>query len=151
MSQYKDENFKKSLKLINNEIDNPELNLKSFNQSDQFDVTNLSFYCNFDDGVCKGSPFFKCFNSVFSAAKSSIQKFNFKKGVVKNDLFCPEIFKFFLDRYLALFSMWSGVHEVHPVKNRDTNTHVESWFRMIKIMFLIKKDTVLRILLKNFI
>ena len=57
MSQYKDENFKKSLKLINNEIDNPELNLKSFNQSDQFDVTNLSFYCNFDDGVCKGSPF----------------------------------------------------------------------------------------------
>ena len=57
LSQYKDENFKKSLKLINNEIDNPELNLKSFNQSDQFDVTNLSFYCNFDDGVCKGSPF----------------------------------------------------------------------------------------------
>ena len=28
--------------------------------------------------------------------------------------------------------MWSGVHEVHPVKNRDTNTFVENWFRIIK-------------------
>ena len=43
--------------------------------------------------------------------------------------------------------MWSGVHEVHPIKNRDTNTFVENWFRMIKNNVFDKK----RYSFKNFI
>ena len=94
LSQYQDENFKKSLEIIDNEINNPELNLKSINTSDQFDITNFNFYSNFNEGVCKGSPFFKYFNLVFCEAKSSVQNFYFNKDIVKNDLFCPAIFNF---------------------------------------------------------
>ena len=148
LSQYQDQNFKNSLEVIDNEINNPELNLKSCSKSDQVDFTNFNFFCNFDDGICRGSPFFKYFNTVFIKAKSSVQNFNCNKAIVKNDLFCPEIFNFFLDRYLALFSMWSGVHEVHPVKNRDTNTYVENWFRIIKYNVFNENK---RYNLKNFI
>ena len=41
-------------------------------------------------------------------------------------------FNFYLDKYLTLSSLWSGVHDVHPTKNRDTNTNVENWFRIVK-------------------
>ena len=45
----------------------------------------------------------------------------------------PKYFYYtFLKKYPAIFSLWSGVHLVYMAKTRDTNSHVENWFSLIK-------------------
>ena len=68
---------------------------------------------------------------VFNEAVSLISSTPASK--IRNVYFCSNIFSnTFLKKYLALFSMWSGVHLVDMNKTRDTNSHIENWFRIIK-------------------
>ena len=144
-SEFESKNFFESLTQINNQIKNPSLNLNelSFNGDSKILETN-NFYSNFEIGLCKGSPFYSYFKSVHFEAEQIVNVVNSGK---RNIFYCPAIFKFILDKYMPIFSLWSGVHMVDLNKTRDTNGHVENWFRVIKNSIFEPK----RYRLKNFV
>ena len=129
LSEFKSDNFNNSLNIINEQINNPGLNLKQLGTPDSTEVFNVSeFYTNFETGICRGSPYYLFFNKMHFKAEQAIN--NSTVNNVRNILYCPKLFDFFLNKYLALFSLWSGVHLVH--NTRDTNSHEKNWFRIIK-------------------
>ena len=138
MSEYQSDLFKNSLSKIDIQIDNPNLNLNFSNDVSQGENYN-DFYTNFQTGICNGSPFNFYFEKVFFEAKTLISSTPVSN--IRNCFYCPNIFvSSFLKKYLALFSLWSGVHLADTAKTRDTNSNVENWFRLIKHhMFKVDK------------
>ncbi len=94
------------------------------------------------------SPFTAYFQQAMQEVKE--QEAGKDTCLVKEDnpYFCPGIITFLFDTYLAIFPLWSGLllgdlsryesHEEDLVttkkqpKTRDTNCHIEKWFRIVK-------------------
>ena len=120
LSEFETDLFKKSLYVVDQQINNPDLNLKIFDVGDNQVEKFTSFQSNFQSSICNGSPFHLYFEKVYQSALSNINSTPASK--TRNCYFCSNIFNnTFIKKYLALFSLWSGVH---MSKTRDTNSHI---------------------------
>ena len=131
LSEYETDLFNKSLFVVDQQIENPDLNLKISNVGDNQVEKLINFQSNFQTRICNGSPFHFYFEKIFQEVLSTINSTQASK--IRKCYFCSNIFNnTFIKKYLALFSLWSGVHLVHMTKTRDTNSHIENWFRILK-------------------
>lgn len=104
--------------------------------------------------ITANSPFFAYFQQILKEVKEQAIDETCSTDE-DNPYFCPGILKVLFDTYLAIFPLWSGLllgdlrrHELHERDNltanasqqtRDTNCHIENWFRIVKHSILHSK------------
>lgn len=107
-----------------------------------------------EKSITGSSPFFAYFQQILKEVKEQALDEVCSTDEV-NPYFCPGILKILFDTYLAIFPLWSGLllgdlsrHKLHEQDNltanasqitRDTNCHIENWFRIVKHSILHSK------------
>lgn len=94
---------------------------------------------NWDVVKYKNSPFFKDFNKIFLHEDVHVETEDVST-LHKNDLYCPEIVKLALTKYLPYLPLWSGL--LSKTGNRFSNAPVEEWNKELKHSILNKNKYV---------
>ncbi|XP_057186027.1 uncharacterized protein LOC130551974 isoform X2 [Triplophysa rosa] len=109
---------------------------------------------NHEKSITGSSPFFAYFQQILKEVTEHATDETCSTDE-DNPYFCPGILQVLFNTYLAIFPLWSGLllgdlrrHESHEQDNltantsqqtRDTNCHIENWFRIVKHSILHSK------------
>ena len=86
----------------------PEANYTICERVEIENEKNYSVIIVLQSTICNGSPFEKFFHDALSTINST------QASKIRNCYFCSNIFnKTLIQKYLAIFSLWSGVHLIH--------------------------------------
>ena len=62
-----------------------------------------------------------------------------KKVITSDNIYyAPKLIKRLLVHYMGVLSLWCGIPFKNKPKKRDTNSHVDNWFRILKNNILMK-------------
>ena len=61
--------------------------------------------------------------------------------MIDNQFYAPKLLNKLIIHYMGVLPLWCGIIFKKSKKKRDTNSHVENWFRILKNDVLVQTET----------